>query len=370
MDDLQRFGNLSATHIYMTMEDHDLNQVFQNVGVMESLNDFPYNWDSATDDILLRSHPLMVQDIQNAGCRAVPSATCALPSVAPLAGDYDFGAQIHPDGPDCLYSNKLNKIFVNINKNVPVKFRLNPHVTDLYIRALPVYVSSNDQPLVVMRCITHMASDTQEGKDIELVNHVLRCTSTNAARYCEDGVSGRLSVTVPVEALQSGMDYFTVTYQFTCLNSCQNGIGRRPMGIIFTLENEIGAVLGRQFMNVRVCSCPKRDKDKEEGKTNEEKILLSTKKSLKRERSEPPKKMLKTEPGTSVIVKVPVKACHIKEVAKFAHDLIYRDLGIQQTQPTDQQKSLLAMYQRIIETPEEELLQRPVFSIHREYGSN
>ncbi|XP_047098307.1 cellular tumor antigen p53-like [Schistocerca piceifrons] len=333
---------------------------------MDPLDDFTVNWDLPdARDILLNPQSLVVQDPQSAGFRNVPSATCALPSVSPLAGDYNFAAQIHPDGPDCLYSTNLNKIFVNINKNVPVKFRLNPHVTDLYVRALPVYVSSNDQQHVVVRCLTHVASDTQEGKDVELVQHVLRCTSTNSALYCSDVNSGRLSVVVPVESLQSGMDYFTVSYQFTCLNSCQNGIGRRPMGIIFTLENDMGEVLGRQFMNVRVCSCPKRDKDKEEGKTNGEKVQ-STKRALKTETKEPQKKILKTEPGTGMVVKIPVKACHVKELAKFAQDLIYRDVGKEQRQLNDQDKSLLALYERIIESPGEELLRETAFSVLQE----
>lgn len=41
-------------------------------------------------------------------------------------------------------------------------------------------------------------------------------------------------------------------------------MNRRPTELIFTLETESGEILGRQKLCVRVCSCPKRDKEKEE----------------------------------------------------------------------------------------------------------
>lgn len=52
--------------------------------------------------------------------------------------------------------------------------------------------------------------------------------------------------------------------QFTCQNSCSGGMNRKATSIVFTLENEYSEVFGRKIMNFKVCSCPKRDKDKDE----------------------------------------------------------------------------------------------------------
>lgn len=42
--------------------------------------------------------------------------------------------------------------------------------------------------------------------------------------------------------------------------------------VIFTLENgAAGEVVGRQVVDIRICSCPKRDKTQEENKYREDK---------------------------------------------------------------------------------------------------
>jgi P53 DNA-binding domain len=44
------------------------------------------------------------------------------------------------------------------------------------------------------------------------------------------------------------------------------GINRKPLKVIFTLETGPGNVVGRYSVDVRICSCPKRDKHQEEAK--------------------------------------------------------------------------------------------------------
>ncbi len=51
-----------------------------------------------------------------------------------------------------------------------------------------------------------------------------------------------------------------------CLGSDVGGINRRPVRVIFTLENESREVVGRQSVDVRICSCPKRDRQQEESR--------------------------------------------------------------------------------------------------------
>ena len=48
------------------------------------------------------------------------------------------------------------------------------------------------------------------------------------------------------------------------LGHCVGGINRRPTSVIFTLETRDGKIIGRQGLNCRICSCPKRDKKNQE----------------------------------------------------------------------------------------------------------
>ena len=91
------------------------------------------------------------------------------------------------------------------------------------------------------------------------------------AVYQIDQSSQRLSVIVPVERPQPGGETFDFSLRFMCLGSDVGGINRRPLKVIFTLEdhNSLNGeviVLGRYTVDVRICSCPKRDKQAEEKK--------------------------------------------------------------------------------------------------------
>ena len=52
--------------------------------------------------------------------------------------------------------------------------------------------------------------------------------------------------------------------KFMCLGSDVGGINRKPVSVIFTLEDGAGQVVGRRVVDVRICSCPKRDMQQEE----------------------------------------------------------------------------------------------------------
>ena len=72
-----------------------------------------------------------------------------------------------------------------------------------------------------------------------------------ASVYCEDTTSGRLSLLLPLEAGS--------LIKFMCRGSDLGGPARRPIQVIFTLEDRAGNTLGRDLTEVRVCSCPTRD---------------------------------------------------------------------------------------------------------------
>ena len=78
--------------------------------------------------------------------------------------------------------------------------------------------------------------------------------------------SRRLSFLFPVQTPHKVTDRTRDLMKFMCLGSDVGGINRRPLKVIFTLETGGGQVVGRKVFDVRICSCPRRDKAQEEEK--------------------------------------------------------------------------------------------------------
>ena len=106
-------------------------------------------------------------------------------------------------------------------------------------------------PLEDMHQSIHRCGNDRSNLNLSpsVIAHVMRCFNLSV-RYVgtEQGVAfkDRLAVVVPLDS------------------NAQNSyriINRRPTAIIFTLEQ------GKKSLHLKVCSCPKRDKPKEEKKT-------------------------------------------------------------------------------------------------------
>lgn len=80
----------------------------------------------------------------------------------------------------------------------------------------------------------------------------------------------KLAVRVPMRNIATNEP---IQLLFTCQNSCSGGINRKSTSLIFSLENANGVMFGRRILHFKVCSCPKRDKDKEESLNTTIKIL-------------------------------------------------------------------------------------------------
>ncbi|XP_046668472.1 cellular tumor antigen p53 isoform X3 [Homalodisca vitripennis] len=241
------------------------------------------------------------------------SPTCTLPCTDSYPGPYNFELML--DGSTShkrswVYSEMLQKVFIDINKTLLIQFRLSPNAGDLRVRALPVYSIADFLNIPVQRCALHMLnSDPQhqvmnglahnktlshqrtsrgpapfkqsiyDGRAIwkshsednkvcycanySWVRHVVQ-SSHAAAIYDYDSASDRHSVVVPLDSPQPGSETVVVAYHFTCKTSCPQGMQRRPISVVFTLETSQGDVVGRQCLSVKICSCPKRDKEREE----------------------------------------------------------------------------------------------------------
>ena len=169
------------------------------------------------------------------------------------------------------YSEKLNKLYIEMGKPVGVRFSLDhSSVVDLsgtVIRALPVYLETLHRGKPVCRCPVHSSPEDPSNAhtDPAILKHLVRTSELNTV-YEENPRSGRLSTVVRTKEANPGCDYFTVSYQFMCLGSCMGGIGRRPICLVFTLESSSGEVLGRQVVELRICTCPLRDMQQDEQK--------------------------------------------------------------------------------------------------------
>jgi len=75
-------------------------------------------------------------------------------------------------------------------------------------------------------------------------------------------------------SLKGGTGYSECGIKFMCLGSDVGGINRKPVKLIFTLEKTLGNVIGRRTMELRICSCPKRDKQQEEQKFNVRRLIV------------------------------------------------------------------------------------------------
>lgn len=192
-----------------------------------------------------------------------------IPSVSNYPGEHDFEIYFgnHTESAvksaQYTYSAMLGKLFVKMNVLCPIQFRcMKQPPIGSFVRALPVYIRPEHVTDIVTRCPNHLVKD---GNTDRVVRHLIRAEQpgNNSVNYVTSP-DGRESVTVAYMPPEIGSDYVTVFYKYMCLSSCVGGINRRPIMMIFTLESAEGNILGRRCVEVRVCSCPGRDRSQEE----------------------------------------------------------------------------------------------------------
>ena len=76
-----------------------------------------------------------------------------------------------------------------------------------------------------------------EGEIEPSAKHLIKCDH-RLAEYIDNPESKRLSIILPYEQPQPGSEWVTNFFQFMCFSSCVGGLNRRPISIIFTLENK------------------------------------------------------------------------------------------------------------------------------------
>jgi len=224
------------------------------------------------------------------------------------------------------YSSQLKKLYIDMNKWVQVEFRVGESPPDgLYIRALPIYAEATHIREPVKRCPNHASLNDPTNLNFYYPQHLIRIDGDTSV-YQEDPDSNRLSVVFPVQKPHQGTDKISKLIKFMCLGSDVGGINRRPLKVVFTLEEGLGRVVGRKVVDVRICSCPKRDKQQEEARLEQqegqvrriaERFATSTtvmNNSTSLLMPPPGKKIMEKDP----IIMVPVHADDFKKLNEFA----------------------------------------------------
>ncbi|KAL1460890.1 hypothetical protein WDU94_012826 [Cyamophila willieti] len=202
---------------------------------------------------------------------ACSEATISYPSINDYPGDYNFEILLDGTGSGFkawMYSYELNKVFIDIGKVLPIQVKLlykhEEPLPRLFLRATPIYSQDDYRGRPVERCPLHVCRDNKINEGYEsVVKHIVRCTSAHC-QYPVDERSGRHTCVTPLSPPQPGADTVTLMYNFVCKTSCLGGMDRRPVLLLLTLENQLGQILGRRSLSVKICACPKRDKEKEE----------------------------------------------------------------------------------------------------------
>ncbi|XP_068700305.1 cellular tumor antigen p53-like [Montipora foliosa] len=214
-------------------------------------------------DPMARFPPIEQQEYINLSPPQVTS-----PSTNEFHGECNFRMVLETQpkkvaNPDWIYSVGQKKLYIKSKTPCPVRFlTTGPPPHGAFIRAMPVFRQPEHAKDVVRCCRNH----TEEYSGSPATGHFLRCDNQDAV-YDECPLTTRHSVRIPLRAPPSAEDSEELgvheLFYFICNNSC-GGLNRRPIQIIFTLENLSGnAVLGRCYVNVRVCACPGRDSKQE-----------------------------------------------------------------------------------------------------------
>ncbi|XP_055304579.1 cellular tumor antigen p53 isoform X8 [Sitodiplosis mosellana] len=230
----------------------------------------------------------------------VPEHFGSHPSLMAVQSNYAFDMTVQPD-PSVIFSQ--NKLFIKrgVKMTFRVCYREQERNEPLFLRAMLVFSKPAEMHLPVKRCNNHR---TGNGEAVALAS-IIRINNPKAVYWGDEAgetFGQRLSVVIPLENGhfdEDGNKTQDISCEFWCLSSCSSGINRRPTTLVFTLENVNCVLLGKGTQELKVCSCPKRDAEREavERKRKSEAVPYPRGKKPKYERPLPPQQQnVKIEP--------------------------------------------------------------------------
>lgn len=208
--------------------------------------------------VLYQSPPQHQQQMQ-------PDHFSSHPTLVPVPTNYAFDISVQPEQ-SVVFSN--NKLFIRLGAKMTfgVSYREQMRNEPLYLRAMIVFSKPAEMHLPVKRCNNHRTGSAPSAVALASIIRI----NNPKAHYsgCEEGETfgDRLSVVMPLENGnfdEDGNKTQMISCEFLCQSSCSSGINRRPTTLVFTLENANGQLLGKGTQEFKVCSCPKRDSERE-----------------------------------------------------------------------------------------------------------
>ena len=187
-------------------------------------------------------------------------------------GDFRFKLRLPASGKarEPQYSAILNKLYIAQNRAVTLTLSTSApsnSAASFSLRAQLAFTSPDHQKDPVRVCYQHSHTGGGTPKNDALASHILRLTAGEPlvdVKYLHFTDTGKHAVLVsPLPPPAPGTTTVPITIRFTDLSSCPGGINRREIAVVFTLESE-GRVVGRKVLPVRVCTCPKRDREHDE----------------------------------------------------------------------------------------------------------
>ncbi|RZC32269.1 P53 domain containing protein, partial [Asbolus verrucosus] len=177
------------------------------------------------------------------------------------SGPFNFEVFVDPNGlkNPWEYSPALNKIYIDIKHKFPINFSVKSEANagKLFVRVMPMFEEDRYFHELVHRCICHEQLQDPlnngsgerrigsfkfhfaavQGIPKLVAQHIIRCDNINARYFGDKNEGKRLSVVIPLSGPQAGTDSVKEFFQFVCKNSCVGGMNRRPIQVIFSLEN-------------------------------------------------------------------------------------------------------------------------------------
>lgn len=305
-----------------------------------------------------------------------PPHLFTIPDLLPVQNNrYDFQVDVPPETTTLryIYDQEQDKLFIKISSTIAFNASFIPSELNeqMYLRAMILFSEPENMHLPVSRCANHRKGNDDDKSKCNILKSV-----NPKAIYCgnENGLyfKDRLSILIPIEKRDEyGRNFENLGFTFECQSSCSSGINRRATAIVFTLESSVsGEMLGKKVIRFKVCSCPKRDADREKRERSEKgmkrkngsnsefphgKRPMKTSLLAKKIKTEPdePESSDETEQvqtdsvATTVLPSLTVAVVLVPEILKYIHDLHAGKLAEDKTAPVKPYTKMLNNIQKV-----------------------
>ena len=166
------------------------------------------------------------------------------------------------------YSDLLKKLYIKQNHSANIELLYSDFSTStscLSVSACLMFTCPDQAQHHVSACYQHSRRSDGELRDA-LSEFVLRMSSDTLQVKYTASINGRRFVRIDnlPSTKQPNFESTKVSIKFTDLSSCPGGINRRDTSLVLALTDHCGQPLGRRVIPVRICTCPKRDREKDE----------------------------------------------------------------------------------------------------------